>query len=273
MIKGRFLFLYHTDQCSSWDTARCPCARIFPFITAILTPLCALQPLFPVHKGRCKPRLVLGRPKLIIGDSAGSQLIAESCRNLWEELFQHTCQQRGCSHFSIPKTVIGYWAFFHSQKHEGLMCCQVEQSCSVHKGVWMSPSDGFRLLISDEHGWVQAHSCAYGHHWKAEAVLTSGQCSGFSHLTVVVCLPLSQSISSFFLVLALREETGKGSRYTLLCPVVLHPESSSLSHGFSCQILGRSWENLSQDFIFVIRWCFSPDLYGSLIVLCAVQMR
>lgn len=168
MIKGRFLFLYHTDHRSSWDTARCPCARIFPFITAILTPLCALQPLFPVHKGRCKPRVVLGRPKLIIGDSAGSQLIAESCRNLWEELFQHTCQQGGCSHFSIPKTVVGYWAFFHLQKHEGLMCCQVEQSCSVHKGVWMSPSDGFRWLISDEHGWVQAHSCAYGHHWKAD---------------------------------------------------------------------------------------------------------
>lgn len=81
MIKGRLLFLYHTDQRSSGDTARCPCARIFPFIPAVLTPLRALQPLFPVHKGWGKPRVVLGRPKLIPGHSAGSQLMSRELQD------------------------------------------------------------------------------------------------------------------------------------------------------------------------------------------------
>lgn len=128
------------------------------------------------------------------------------------------------------------------------MCCQVEQSCSVHKGVWMSPSDGFRWLISDEYGWVQAHSCAYGHHWKAEAVLTSGQCSGFSHLTVVVCLPLSQSISIFFLVLALWEETGKGSRYALRCP-----NAQSLVEGGLWPSVSPSW-NYRRERCSQLKW-------------------
>lgn len=191
MIKGRFLFLYHTDQRSSWDTGRCPCARIFPFITAVLTPLRAWQPLFPVHKGRCKLRLALGRPKLITGHSAGRQLIAESCRSLWEELqwllFQHAGQRGGCIHFSIPKTVIGCWAFFHLQKHEGLMCCQVEQSCSMHKGVWMSPSDDFRWVWLSPSTLVclwpplKGRDCTY--RWAVFRIQPSGSSCVFTSLS------------------------------------------------------------------------------------------
>lgn len=278
MIKGRFLFLYHTDHRSSWDTARCPCARIFPFITAILTPLCALQPLFPVHKGRCKPRLVLGRPKLIIGDSAGSQLIAESCRNLWEELFQHTCQQGGCSHFSIPKTVVGYWAFFHLQKHEGLMCCQVEQSCSVHKGVWMSPSDGFRWLISDEHGWVQAHSCAYGHHWKAEAVLAMGSVQD-SAIWQSLCVYLSlRAFPVFFWCLLYERKLEKAAGILccvlwcftlnrLHCPMVSHATFLG-DHEKTCSRTSFLWYADASALIYMVAWlCCVLCRWGSLCIL------
>lgn len=58
-----------------------------------------------------------------------------------------------------------------------------------------------------------------------------------------------------------------------LCLAVFYPESSSLLHCFSCQMLGRPWENSSWDFTVMIHWCFSPDSYGSLIMSCAVQMR
>ena len=84
--------------------------------------------------GGREPGLLLGRPKLITGHPAGRELISYE---LWgplggtavPPLFSMQASQGGfCIHFSIRKTVIRYWAFFHLQKQEGLMWCQVEQS-------------------------------------------------------------------------------------------------------------------------------------------------